>query len=104
MENFEVIYPTISWVTFTEKIFFFFFQWDCPVTNITPLQCVTEKISSSISMAFLLSTPPLVARIITITTRACAKILSPVLCEWTEALKAALPLLPFPPLPSERGS
>lgn len=53
-------------------------QWDCLATSITLPQCVTGKISFSISMAFLLSIHPLVDPIITtITTKASVKTSSP---------------------------
>lgn len=84
--------------TVCEEFFFsFVFQWGCLDTSITLPQCATEKILSSTLMAFLLSIPLQAGHIITITTtRASARILSPVSCEWREGghAKAALGSLP----------
>lgn len=62
----------------SSSCYFLLLQWDCLATSITPPRCVTGKILSSILMAFLRFTLPLVDLTTTITTiKASVKTSSP---------------------------
>lgn len=62
----------------SSSCYFLLLQWDCLATSIIPPRCVTGKILSSILMAFLRFTRPLVDLTTTITTtKASVKISSP---------------------------
>lgn len=62
----------------SSSCYFLLLQWDCLATSIIPPRCVTGKILSSILMAFLRFTRPLVDLTTTITTtKASVKTSSP---------------------------
>lgn len=70
--------PSRATPLLSSSCYFLLLQWDCLATSITPPRCVTEKILSSILMAFLRFTRPLVDLTTTITTiKASVKISSP---------------------------